>query len=111
MNIIGFSIDPVRIAAAATTYYTSSNCKTRLDKVTLANPTVTARLVTIYKLASGGTAGDINTISYQKTVLAGQTIDVVELEGHWLEADAFIQALCDSADKVALAISGIKTPK
>lgn len=110
MNIIGFEIDGIRIAATATTYYTSTNSKSRLDKVTLTNPTTTDRLVTIYKLRSGGTAGDDNTISYQKTVLAGQTVDVTELEGHWLGKDGFVQALCDSATKVALMISGIRTP-
>jgi hypothetical protein len=112
MNIIGAVLaQGAQIAAAATTYYTSDNCRTRIDKATLTNPTAVNRLVTIYKIVSGGAAGDATTISYQKTVLAGQTVDVFELEGHWLENGDFIQALCDSANKVTLMMSGIKTPK
>src|SRR3990167_3266036 len=111
MNFIGFSIDPVQIAASATTYYTSTNCRTRLDKVTLTNPTVTNRIVTVYKIVSGGSASNTTTAAYQKTVLAGQSVDVTELEGHWLEDAGFVQALADSATAVTLMISGIKTPK
>lgn len=101
---------PAQITASAATYYTSTACRTRVDAVTLSNPTGTNRLVTLYLIESGGAAGNPTTITYQKTVLAGQTVRAWEIEGHWLNSGDFVQAICDAATAVSMFMSGIKTP-
>lgn len=111
MNFQGFTTAPAQLTTGAVTYYTSSSVRSRIDKVTLTNPTGTDRNATIYKVQSGGSASDTTTVVYQKTVLAGQTVEVTELEGHWLENDGFIQALASAGSAISLMISGIKTPK
>lgn len=112
MNIVGFPLTQgALLTNSAVTYYTSTNIRTRLDKVTIANPTGSNRTVTMYKIGSGGSASAATTISYQKSVLAGQTIDVTELEGHWLGPGDFVQALADAGSDVSLMMSGIQTPQ
>ena len=98
---------PAQIAASATTYYTSTNCRTRIDKVTVCNTTAGTLTFTMYKIPSGGTASATNTVISAHSILAGETYTCPELVGHWLAPSDFIQALASSATSLSLEMSGV----
>lgn len=97
-----------QIANSATTYYTATNVRTRIDKLTLCNTTAGAITVTIYKITAAGSASATNTVLSAKSVGAGETYTCPELVGHWLNQGDFIQALASSAASVSIAISGVE---
>lgn len=107
----GFTIDSVQLTNANVIYYTATNCRARIDKVTLTNVTGVNRLCGLYKVPVGGTAGTTNINTQNKTVIAGQSADVVELEGHWLNPGDFIAAVCDANTAVNLQISVVEFPQ
>lgn len=109
MNTIKVLIPSQLLSSSAATYYTTpANTKSAIKRLTVCNPTGTARAVTIYLIASGGTAGASNTITYQRVVAAGATEIIWEAEGHALEVGGFIQALADSASQVSIRATGVE---
>ncbi len=99
---------PAQIAGTATTYYTSTNCRTRVDKATVCNTTVGAVTFTMYKIPVSGSASATNTIVSAHSVLAGETYTCPELVGHWLAPGDFIQALASAATSLSLEMSGVQ---
>jgi hypothetical protein len=100
---------PAQLTTSAATYYTATSVRMVLKKLTATNTTGTSRLVTIYLVVSGGSASATNTIIYQRTVLAGQTVEFYEAENHVLESGDFLQALADAATAVSFMGAGIET--
>lgn len=98
---------PQQLTASTATYYTSTSLKTRIDKLTITNPTGTARTVTIYLVPSGGTAGDSNTLTSAKTVAAGETWNCPDVVGHVLEDGGTLQAGASAATALTIAASGV----
>lgn len=98
--------DATQLTAAAVTYYTATSVRCKNLWLTLTNTTATAYLATVYLIKSGGSASDSNTITYQRTVLPGQTVVLYECCGHVLDNGDFIQALCNSASKLTFMGSG-----
>ena len=96
------------LTASAATYYTSTNCKTLVTKVTIQNNGAAIRTVTFYLIKTGGAAGDTNKIVNGMSLGIGETVDITALMGQILENGDFIQALADSANDVALFMSGIQ---
>jgi hypothetical protein len=102
-------ITPAQLTTSAATYYTTpANTRTVIKKLTLTNSTTTPRLVTVYLVPSGGTAGATNILTSTRTVGANQTWDCTDAQGHVLEAGATIQALADGATAVTIHGSGVE---
>lgn len=97
-----------QIAASATTYYTATNVKARIDACTLVNTTAGAITVTIYLIPSGGSAAASNTVLSSYSVAAGQSYVVAGAIGQWLEEGGFLQAVASSATSVTLIVSGVE---
>lgn len=98
-------IEPTQLGAVTASYY-RANVPTRIDKMTLANPTATPRSVTIFWVPSGGAADGTNTIIFQRFLNAGETWDVSPMIGHTLAIGDTIQALASAAAAVVIAASG-----
>lgn len=97
-----------QIAATATTYYTATNVKARIDAMTLTNTTAGAITVDLHLVPSGGTAGVTNQILDGYSVAANASYVVKEAIGHWVEAGGTIQALASSATSVTIVASGVE---
>jgi len=100
-------IAPQQVAATATTYYTSTRATTRIDSFTLTNTDTAAQTVTVYVIASGGSASAANMIISAKSIQPGECYIATEMIGKTLPASSFVQALCSTASKVTIEASGI----
>lgn len=97
-----------QVAATATTYYTATNVKARIDAMTITNTTAGAITVTLHLVPSGGTADATNKILDVKSIAGNASYRVIEAIGHWIEASGTIQALASSATSVTLVASGVE---
>ena len=93
---------------AAATYYTATNCTARIDNCTLTNTDTGAITVTVYIIASGGTASGDETIISAKSLSAGECYTCPELVGKTIPSGSFVQALAGTASKVVMHMSGIE---
>ena len=99
--------DAVQLTASVVTYYTATSVRAKNLWITATNPNAVAYLVTIYLIKTGGSASDsMNVVTYQRTILPGQTVIFYECCGHVLENGDFIQAKCDTASKIVFMGSG-----
>lgn len=99
-------VEGTLLTTSAATYGTPQpNTKTVLRRVTFCNTTSTARTVTLYKIPNGGSAADATTVLKDKVIGPKETWSCIDIEGHVLEANGFIQALCDAGSAVAITIS------
>lgn len=96
---------PALLTNASVVYYTATNVRAIIKKLTSTNSTGTARLVTIYL----GPADATHTITYQKTVLPGQTTEFFEVQNHVLENGDVLAALADVGAAANFMGSGIET--
>lgn len=110
MNIQLLVVDPIQPLATDTSIYVSTNCRSRIDKVTVSNPTGSNRTMTFNIVPFGGTVGADNEVIPPLTVLAGQCVDVVGLEGHSIGNLGSLTAKCDSASTCVVKVSGIQVP-
>jgi len=97
-----------QVAASATTYYTATNVRTRVDKMTACNTTAGAITLTVYRITVGGSASAANTIISARSIAPGETYTCPEAVGHWLAPGDFIQALASSATSITLMASGVE---
>lgn len=111
MNVAGKALwEATLVTNAAATVYTAVGCKARVDSIPVANPYAVNYLVTLYVIASGGSASATTTAIYQRTVLAGQTLNLIDILGSiWLNIGDFIQILADTTNKLTSRGSGIET--
>ena len=109
MNVILKALwEAVLITNAAATVFTAT-AKTRVDSFPVSNPNTVNYLVTMYVIASGGSASATNTMIYQRTVLAGQTVNLIDILGPQnLNIGDFIQVLADTTNKLSCRGSGIE---
>ena len=91
----------------AATYYTATNCTARVDSFTLTNTDIVPVPVTVYIIASGGTASADETIISAKSLAAGECYTCPEMMG-WLKSGEFIQAFAGTANKVVIRSTGIE---
>ena len=94
--------------SASAQYTTPANTRTLIKKLTFTNTTTNARLVTLYLVSSGGSAGSSSMLSYEKTLAPKETWEAYEAEGHILEPGDSIQAFSDAAASVTVHGSGIE---
>jgi hypothetical protein len=101
--------EPVLLTVAAVTEYTSPvNTTSIIKKCTVCNSTGTPATLTIYKIASAGTAGALNTITSARLVAAGATYEAFEIENHVLAPGDFVQALSGTGAALSFSMSGIQ---
>lgn len=99
-------VAPVQVASSATDYIPAVTIKTRIDKVTVTNPTSTARTITFYIIPSGGSAGDSTTITKTYSVPGTSTWNCPDLVGQILTIGDKLQAVASAATALTLMISG-----
>lgn len=101
-------ISPQQVANATTTYYTSTGLKTRIDKLSITNPTATARSITIYLVPNAGAANDGTTITKDKVVNAGETWNCPDAVGQILNSGGSIQAVASAAAALTISAAGVQ---
>lgn len=97
--------EPQQLTSSIAPYFTAS-VPTRIDKLTLSNPTASARQVSIYWVPRGGAAGPTNQIIAGRYIQPGESWDVSPLMGHVLTPGDEIAAVADSAAAVDFFGSG-----
>lgn len=98
-------IEPVQVAAADTIYYTAQ-VPTRIDKMTVTNPTATPRWITVNWVPSAGASSASNTMVFQRFVNAGESWDIAPMIGHTLAVGDTIHATASAATALVLSASG-----
>jgi VCBS repeat-containing protein len=90
-----------------TTEYTApSSAKTIIDKFTVTNTDSSARTVSIHIVASGGSVGDQYLIVKDKSLTAGESATVSEMQNQILNTGDFISVVASVASKVVIRVSG-----
>lgn len=99
-------IAPQQLTNGVATYYTSTGVKTRIDKLTLTNTSAAPVTVSLYLVASGGSAADSNTITSDKIVLVNETWNCPDMVGQVMVAGSTIQAIADTVNAVTISAGG-----
>ena len=95
--------------SAATQYTSPANVVSIVKKLTLCNTSsTTGYMVTIYVVASGGSAGATNLLINARVIGPLQTLDVSEAVNQILNGGDFISAFADTAAEVNIRISGVQ---
>jgi hypothetical protein len=97
-----------QIANVATTYYTATGVKARVDSCALTNTTGGAITASLYLVPSGGSAGVTNCVLSGKSLAAGETFVPPGIIGQWLHDGGTIQALASAATSITLVASGVE---
>lgn len=95
-----------QLTAINATYYTATNLKTIIDKMTLTNTTAGAITVTIDLVDSGGTAGATERMISARSIAAGETYTCPEVVGHILNSGDSIQGLASAGTSITIRASG-----
>ena len=98
-------IEVVPLTNATATYFTAQ-VPTRIDKMTVANPTGGAATVSIYWVPQSGTAGDSNVLVKTRPVQSLESWDVWPFIGQVLAVGDTIQAVASAGATINLAASG-----
>jgi hypothetical protein len=83
-----------------------TSTKSVIRKASFYNSGSSNRAVTIYVIASGGTAGTTN-ILVKKSIAPGKTWNCIELQGEVLEVGMKVQAIQDAGTDVNVNCSGV----
>jgi hypothetical protein len=98
-----------QLTTGAVAYYTApANTRCVVKRLTLTNTSAGAVTVTLHLVASGGAAGDTNTITKTRTLAAAETWDCASAEGHVIEAGGTVQALASAATSITIVGSGVE---
>lgn len=98
-------IDAKYAASSVATEYTASG-HTIIDKFTATNTDASAVTLTVYIVPSGGTAGGSNTVISAKSIAAGATSDLSELQNQILNTGDLISVFASTASKMVIRMSG-----
>lgn len=101
-------IPATQLTSSAATYYTATRVTARIDNFTVTNTDSSAHQLTVYLVASGGSAGDSNTIIDTKSILPGETYTCPEMIGKILPVGSFIQAMADANTVLTISAGGIE---
>lgn len=80
---------------------------TYLLKSSFTNITASDVTVTIYLVPLKGSANAASTVTYQKNVPAGTTLNLADLSGHVMAANSTLQAVASAASSINATISGV----
>jgi hypothetical protein len=103
-------VDGSQLTTSALTYYTAPvSTLTTIAACTLTNTSAAPVTVTVYLVATGGTASAANTILSARALAAGESFNVGSAIGQTLSAGGQIQALASAATSITLVASGYET--
>ena len=103
-------VPTAQLTAAAVTYATApASTDYEIGAATATNVTGTTRTVTVYLVASAGTAGSTNIVVQTRTVPANQSVQLWEIIGQKMPAGATLQALASAASAINLTVGGYST--
>lgn len=98
--------EPVQLTGSAAIYFTAQ-VPTRIDKLTLANPSsTTAYTATLYLVPSGGSPSAANAIVTARPVQPLETWDVWSAIGQVLATGDTLQALASTAAALNMFAAG-----
>lgn len=107
MAVVVKNIIPRKQAEAAQTdQYIADGVDTIIDKFTATNTTSFNTTLTVNLIAEGGSAGDENTVTYQKTIISGRTEMFPELIGQVIESGGVISTIAGTASALTISASG-----
>lgn len=107
MTVTVLNIIPRKQAEnAQTTQYTSTLCKTVIDKFTVTNTTSGNVAFSCNLVASGGSAGASNLVISSRSIAPGETYLCPELVGQSLEPSGFISTLAGAAASLTISATG-----
>lgn len=95
-----------QLSNANVTYYTSTNVRTIIDKLTLVNTTAGAVTATVDAVDNGGAAGVTERLISARSIAAGETYTCPEVVGHVLNPGDSIQALASANTSITIRMSG-----
>ena len=95
-----------QLTDANATYYTATNVRTIIDRMTLCNTTAGAVTVTLDLVDSGGAAGATERVLSARSIAAGETYTCPEVAGHYLDPGDTIQGLASAAASITIRASG-----
>lgn len=95
-----------QLTNANATYYTATNVRTIIDKLTLVNTTANAETVTIDLVDAAGTAGVTERIISDHSIAAGETYRCPEVVGHILNPGDTIQGRASANTAITIRCSG-----
>lgn len=96
-----------QLTTSAATYYTAPALTTCvLRRLSCTNTTGGAVTVTLYLVASGGSASASNTLASAVSLAAGETWSCPDADGHVLAAGGFVSALASANTSITLIGSG-----
>ena len=99
-------VESQQLTNANATYYTATNVRTIIDKMTLCNTTSGAVTATVDLVDSGGSAGASERIISARSIAAGETYICPEAVGHVLNNGDSIQALASANTSITIRVSG-----
>lgn len=108
MSVVPAALIASKYASSSdTTEYTSpGGKKTIVDKFTACNTDASARTISIQIIQNGGSVGADKLIVKDKSISAGATADITELQNQILESGDQISVVASVASKVAIRASG-----
>lgn len=92
--------------SAAALYTAPANTRAVVKKATFTNTSAGAVTFTVYRVASGGSPGDANTIIKAKSLAANESYTCPELSNQVIGPGDSIQALASAGTSITAVISG-----
>lgn len=89
-----------------TEYTTPSGKRTIVDKFTATNTDTATQTISINIVANTGSNGADNLIVKNKSIIAGATADLTEMQNQILASGDFIDVVASIADKIVIRASG-----
>ncbi len=103
-------IDGTTLNASVETGYTApASVTTRVLKYTATNRSSSEVMITVYLVASGGSASGDNVVCHEKKIPAGETLAVHDVEGHVIEAGGTLRHSATEINAVNVVCSGTET--
>jgi hypothetical protein len=100
-------VPSAQLGSSVGTLYTSPLATvTRIEKVTYTNTDTATHTVTVYLIPSGQSASTSNLITDAQAVGPSQSLNDVNIPGHYLNAGDKIAAFADTASVVNIAVGG-----
>jgi hypothetical protein len=99
-------VPPKQLENAQTAQYTATSVTAIIDKATITNTSAANVTVSVYLVTSGGSAGSLNAIIINRTIVPAETYLCPELVGQVLAPGGFISTIAGAATSLTMRVSG-----
>lgn len=108
MSVVGKCLIESKFASASglSEYAAPATTHTIVDKFTATNTDVSAITISVNLVPSAGSPGDSNLIVKAKSIAAGATADLTDLQNQILNPSDFIFVLASTGSKLTIRASG-----